>query len=131
MDMEEVSRDVKLQDAIAAAENLLSVQIKSLEILTNLCCPSDDSDSDDFYQSDDGCSQDAESLDAEGLEDTQFDLNPELKEAFLKGALFQLVLERAKTPAENISEALMQHPSGKINVVVFLYNFVIFKYFFR
>ena len=112
MDMEEISTDVKLQDSIAAAENLLSVLIKSLEILTNLCCPSDDCDSEDFYQSDDGCSGDAESMDAEGLEDTQFDLNPELKEAFLKAKLFQAVLERAKIPAENVVEALMQHPSG-------------------
>ncbi len=99
----------KLHGTVESAEQLVSSQIKSLEILANICCCGDD-DSDEFYE-DESCSEESLVGD-EGLQETLIDLNPELKKAFLDARLFQLVIEKAKLPAENIVEALFQHRAG-------------------
>ena len=99
----------KLHDTVEAAEQLVLSQIKSLEILANICCCGDD-DSDEFYE-DESCSEESLVGD-EGLQEALIDLNPELKKAFLGAQLFQLVIEKAKLPAENIVEALFQHRAG-------------------
>ncbi|XP_057379053.1 HEAT repeat-containing protein 3-like [Daphnia carinata] len=109
-DMEEDLVSSRLYDAVEAAEELISAQIKSLEILTNICCSGDDADSDEFYEDE---SVGDESLGNEGLEEAIPDINPELKKAFVDAQLFQLVIEKAKLPATNIVEALNQHRSGK------------------
>lgn len=104
------TREAKLTDSLEAADRHLSTQIKALEILTNLCCPAD-SDSlgdDEFY---DSCSEG--SVDGVGIEESTLELNPQLKEAFLRAGLFETVVSRARLPAENIIEALFQHSSGK------------------
>lgn len=107
--MEEDSLTSKLHNSVETAEELISAQIKSLEILTNICCSGDDGDSDEFYE-DESISD--ESLGNEGFQESLIDLNPELKKAFIDARLFQLVIEKAKLPATNIIEALNQHPTG-------------------
>lgn len=109
-EMEEDSLSSRLNNAVEAAEELISAQIKSLEILTNICCSGDDADSNEFYEDE---SVGDESLGNEGLEEGIADLNPELKKAFVDAQFFQLVIEKAKLPATNIVEALNQHRSGK------------------
>lgn len=108
-EMEEESVDSKLLDVVESADQLVSTQIKSLEILTNLCCSGDDADSDEFYQ-DESCSEG--SLDGEGLEEGLIELNPELKKALLDARIFKLVIAKAQLPATNVIEALIQHRSG-------------------
>lgn len=114
--MEEDSLSSRLNNAVEAAEELISAQIKSLEILTNICCSGDDADSNEFYEDE---SVGDESLGNEGLEEGIADLNPELKKAFVDAQFFQLVIEKAKLPATNIVEALNQHRSGT-DVIEFL-----------
>ena len=107
----ESSQEDRLQQALGTTERLLSSQIKALEILTNICCPSDaDSLDDEFYQ-DDSCSEDG-SVIGGGIEECALELNPELKAAFLQAGLFQAVIDRAKLPAANIVEAISQHSDG-------------------
>lgn len=107
-EMEEDSLDSKLHDAVEAAEQLISAQIKSLEILTNLCS-GDDTDSEE-YSDKASCSE--ESLDGEGFEESFVTLNPDLKKALIEARLFQLVIEKAQLPAANIVEALVQYRPG-------------------
>ena len=107
--MEEDSLASKFNDSIESAEEMISTQIKSLEILTNICCSGDDGDSDEFYEYE---SISDESLGNEGFQEGLVDLNPELKKAFIDARLFQLVIEKAKLPATNIIEALNQHSAG-------------------
>ena len=106
--MEEDSLVSKLQDSVESADELITAQIKTLEILTNICCSGDD-DSDEFYE-DESISD--ESLGNEGYQEGIIDLHPELKKAFIDAQLFQLVIEKTKLPATNVIEALNQHRLG-------------------
>ena len=107
-EMEEDSLVSKLQDSVESADELITAQIKTLEILTNICCSGDD-DSDEFYE-DESISD--ESLGNEGYQEGIIDLHPELKKAFIDAQLFQLVIEKTKLPATNVIEALNQHRLG-------------------
>lgn len=98
----------KLQSAVEEAEELVSNQIKALEILTNVFCCGDD-DSEEFYD-DETCSEISDN--ATGLEEISVVLPPSLKKELVDAQLFRLVIEKAKLPAENIVEALKQHRPG-------------------
>lgn len=106
--MNEGPSDIKLQEAADETSNMLSAQIKSLEILTNLCCSSDDSEYESFDE--DSCSE-ASVCDV-GLEEGSVSMNPELKAAILETGLVNLVIDKARLPADNIRDALTQHPLG-------------------
>lgn len=105
-----ISKGAKLKVSLENTEQILSSQIKSLEILTNICCACDDPDSEEYYDTE-SCSEGTN--DGEGLQEGQFELHPELRQAFLEAKIFNLLIEKAKLPAENIVEALRQHPLGK------------------
>lgn len=117
--MDGTSKGEKLKELLENTEQLLSSQIKSLEILTNICCAVDDVDSEEFYDVE-SCSE--ASGDGEGLQEGQFELHPELRQAFLEAKVFGLLIEKAKLPAENVVEALRQHPFG--TRLIFHYNLI-------
>jgi len=104
-----------MDDIMDSAEKLLSSQTVALEILTNLCSCSDEFD--EMYE-DLSCSE--SSLPEDGIEDSETQIEPELKKELIDAKLFQRVIEKAKLPPENILTLLKQQRSG----------FYLFKFFF-
>ena len=103
----------KLKDEISAAEDLLNSQIGSLEILTNLCASSEESDYEDADE-DDSSNCDSFEVDGMTLDNVQIELGPELKQSLLESGIFQLVLNKANLPAENVCQSLREHRAGSI-----------------
>ena len=111
MDSEQNNK-LKLKDAIETAEDMLTSQIRALEILTNLLCSNDnDSDYED-YPDEDSCSEGSGDVDGMTMENLQTELTPELKENLISVGVFTLVLDKANYPAENVCQALAQNRAG-------------------
>ena len=103
----------KMKDCLGATEEMLVSQTTALEILTNLCASDgDDSDYED-YPEEESCSEGSADMDGMMDDDATSAINPELKKYLIQCAIFQLVLEKANLPADNVCEALAQHRSGK------------------
>ena len=111
------SSTVKLKDAIDATEEILSSQIRALEILTNLLCSGDDSDDEELYE-DESDSEESDETGGMALEALQTEILPELKAKILEAKLFQVVLEKANFPAENVCQALSQHRAGAFSFLL-------------
>lgn len=97
----------KLDDLVDSVEKVLSSQTVALEILTNLCSCGDEFD--EMYE-DLSCSE--SSLIEDGIEDSETQIEPELKKELVDAKLFQMVIDKAKLPPENVITLLKQQRSG-------------------
>jgi len=101
----------KLDDLMDIADKLLSSQTVALEILTNLCCSSEEFN--EMYDDESGSEG---SIQDDGTQDSETQIEPELKKELIDAKLFEKVIDKAKMPSEDAISLLKKQPSGKLMV---------------